>query len=198
MDLVDGKLYDGRIKLYYVENFLSFEECDLLVKMSLDGFVVSDLNDGGSGSDRRVDMKVRLSSTYHCDDDELVVSVKKRVAEMVGKSVDCIEHLQIGRYTAGQYYKAHHDSFSRAYVEKNKNQRQYTVLAYLNDDVVGGTTEFPWLHIVFRPKKGDALFWENCPDIEHYHPLSLHRGNLITSGVKYVLNVWVNFNEVKN
>lgn len=40
-------------------------------------------------------------------------------------------------------------------------RRQYTVLVYLNDDFIGGATEFPNLKRVVKPQKGKAVLFTN-------------------------------------
>lgn len=189
-----GKMYNTQIKLSYISDFLARDECEMLVELAVDKFASSRVV---ASTKYYVDDVVRSSMTYkYSNDIELIKNIRNRVASLVGKSVNCIEPLQIVKYEVGQFFKAHNDSLPRALVDKNGNQRQYTILVYLNDDVVGGTTEFPRLGLAFKPKVCDALFWENCPDMYHYYPNALHRGNPVKSGTKYALNIWINFKEI--
>lgn len=77
-----------------------------------------------------------------------------------------------------------------------KNQRQYTFFVYLNDVENGGETVFPKLNLSFKPQRGLSLFWENCKDLTTCDELNLHKGNSTINGIKYGLNIWVNFKSI--
>jgi prolyl 4-hydroxylase len=66
------------------------------------------------------------------------------------------------------------------------------MLIYLNDDFTGGSTTFKNLDLDVKPEKfGGVLFRPLEDGGNRCHPLALHRGNPIESGVKYICNVWV-------
>ena len=54
------------------------------------------------------------------------------------------EYLQLLRYEAGQYYRAHHDT-SHHYTSFAQGHRIYTLFFYLSDVEEGGETHFPRL-----------------------------------------------------
>ncbi len=68
--------------------------------------------------------------------------------------------------------------------DKFKKNSKYTVLVYLNDDYIGGTTEFynkdfnKQLEII--PKKGDCIIF----DLDLYHS-----GSIVTDGIKYIISI---------
>jgi len=88
-------------------------------------------------------------------------------------------------------------------------------MVYLSADCEGGGTKFPRLHrpegrswcdyidcsddheldgeeagVIFKPKKGAAVFWENFrPDGTGYEE-TWHAGLPVKSGVKIGLNIW--------
>lgn len=79
------------------------------------------------------------------------------------------------RYEAGQRFALHYDgAFERSASEVSR----LTFLVYLNDDYVGGTTDFPDHQQRIEPRTGRALFFQ--------HRI-LHEGCPVTAGVKYVL-----------
>ena len=66
--------------------------------------------------------------------------------------------------------------------------RMLLVLTYLNDVEEGGETEFLYQSRRIKPKKGTTII---CPGgFTH-----THRGNPPLSGVKYVINGWIEFIE---
>lgn len=74
---------------------------------------------------------------------------------------------------------------------KIRNQRQYTLFAYLNDVDEGGETSFPKVNQTFRPQRGAALFWRNAKDINTPYVDSLHSGDPPRGDtIKYGLNIW--------
>ncbi len=86
------------------------------------------------------------------------------------------ERFRVYRYTPGQRFKAHFDGyFVRA---PQVEESALTFMVYLNDEFMGGETEFFDYQRVVRPATGTGLFF--------YHPV-LHEGREVTSGVKYVL-----------
>lgn len=90
------------------------------------------------------------------------------------RAVGLNERLRFYRYEPGQYFKWHHDG---AFVRSPVEQSLLTCMVYLNEDLLGGETEF---HDVGRvvPETGKLLLFE--------HPL-LHQGAPVLQGVKYVL-----------
>lgn len=84
------------------------------------------------------------------------------------------ERFRYYRYEPGQYFRWHMDgAFRRSPAE----QSLLTLMVYLNDDVVGGATEFADADRVL-PATGKALMFD-------HHVL--HQGAPVREGVKYVL-----------
>jgi prolyl 4-hydroxylase len=73
------------------------------------------------------------------------------------------------------------------------SQRQYTIFVYLNDVANGGETNFPKLNVSFKPKKGSAVFWENCVTATECHEETYHQGKPPIGETKYGLNIWSQF-----
>eukprot|EP00747_Dinoflagellata_sp_TGD_P043442 gnl/TRDRNA2_/TRDRNA2_142696_c0_seq4.p1 gnl/TRDRNA2_/TRDRNA2_142696_c0~~gnl/TRDRNA2_/TRDRNA2_142696_c0_seq4.p1 ORF type:complete len:340 (+),score=38.57 gnl/TRDRNA2_/TRDRNA2_142696_c0_seq4:107-1021(+) len=68
------------------------------------------------------------------------------------------EELHLSRYTHGQHFLAHEDSF-RSRAETDGIQRRATLLVYLNDVLHGGETRFEHLGVSIRPTAGTALLF---------------------------------------
>jgi prolyl 4-hydroxylase len=83
---------------------------------------------------------------------------------------------QIIRYTPGGHYKPHIDN------EPGIDDRQFSVVCYLNDDFTGGSTDFPTMNYTAVPRAGHALVFPS-----EY----LHSSLPIVAGRKYILVAWL-------
>ena len=123
-------------------------------------------------------------------------SVRKKISEFLSIDANRFEHFQCVSYSVGQEYQAHYDTFDastkegRLEIELN-GQRQFTVLIYLNDDFEGGQTYFPKLDLLFTPKKGAGLFFNNTYGDGCVIESSFHAGLPVSSGRKIALNIWI-------
>lgn len=181
------------IKLNYIPNFLSSTECDHLITLSQKQFVPSPVVTEHNSSAINL---ARSSYTHFLNEpaDEIVRNIQKRAAILAGSTVNHLEPLQVVRYLPGQEFREHHDWFSPEQLDRlNTSQRRYTIFVYLNDVSRGGETHFPHYNLWVQPKKGDAVFWENCKTPRECHNESLHAGRPPFEGIKYGLNIWSRF-----
>lgn len=181
-----------QIKLKHIANFLSDEECDHIINLSHDHFSRSPvlIESVSNISPSRTSYTYFLGKSI----DQVVQEIEKRAATYMGNTINHLESLQVVRYLPGQQFKEHHDWFNNEYLEKtNTSQRRYTMFVYLNDVVQGGETYFSYFALKIKPKKGHAIFWENCTKPHECHNESLHAGLPPLEGIKYGLNIWSRF-----
>ena len=62
---------------------------------------------------------------------------------------------------------------------------------YLNDVAEGGETTFPSIHLTVSPKKGSAVYFEYCNSRGQVDPLSLHAGQPVLQGEKWIATKWM-------
>lgn len=174
-----------------IENFLTPEECNYFKTM-----IDKDHRRSGvttHGKDRATTSDYRTSSTCSFPPTDLkVTEVKSRIAEIVGLPIENGESLQGQLYKPGQYFKEHTDYFDPGSYENHclsSGQRVKTFMIYLNEDVEGGGTHFKRLDKTFYPKTGTALIWDNVIDGKN-NPDSLHEGQPVDSGSKYIITSW--------
>ena len=95
-----------------------------------------------------------------CFTDPKVKAIDKRVAEVLSRPPDNMEHFQLLHYNVGQEYQMHHD-FIYDQSKMAQGARQFTFFLYLNDVEEGGETRFPYLNLTVKPIKRAALLWPN-------------------------------------
>ena len=63
-----------------------------------------------------------------------------------------------------------------------------TVMIYLSDVEAGGATVWPYLKLSTRPKKGDAVFWNNVDNTGEGDIMTLHGACPVLDGDKWIAN----------
>lgn len=161
-------------------------ECDALIELSREKLKRSKI-----GSTREVN-DIRTSSGAFLTDvhDDVITTVEKRVADMIGIPVAHGEGLHILNYKPGQEYKEHFDYFAET-SKSAANNRICTVILYLNDVEEGGETYFPKLNLSVLPKKGSAVYFEYFYTNQELNELTLHGGAPVTKGEKWIATQWI-------
>jgi len=181
-------------RVFLIENLLSKFECEHIVKEGKSVIRPSAVGtDGGFKSSTRTSENGWLRR----DRDDILDTVHKRFADVLGLDNELVnskgiaEELQVVRYEVGQQYQPHHD-FSDTGVQ---NQRFLTLLLYIEAAEEGGTTGFPKANngrgLRVKPPVGSGvLFYSMMPD-GNGDDLSLHAGEPVIKGTKWVCNLWV-------
>jgi prolyl 4-hydroxylase len=128
------------------------------------------------------------------DQDLVTVLAARQLAVFSGLPVSHSEFIAALRYNPGQQYYPHHDYLEvdeKDYSKiKSCGQRKSTVLLYLNHTYEGGKTEFPELQISVSGKTGDVLRFDNLDETGAPDPQSLHAGQSVKSGEKWLITLW--------
>lgn len=155
----------------------------------------------------KINHQTRSSKSWFMpSDDKVARRVIGRVLEWLRTheglhiSPEQCERLQVVRYTQGQKYKPHHDNCVSSKevcdnFKKNGGDRIITVILGLNEqgtDYTGGHTSFPKLGVKYRlPPTGGLMFYSMNKEGTKSHPFSLHGGESIHSGEKWIANIWI-------
>lgn len=136
-------------------------------------------------------------------DNPIAKPIYEKVSRIFGIPIENAEDLQVVRYQPNQYYNEHHDSCCTASKECEEferlgGQRRLTVLMYLNDSFTDGETYFPRLGIKMKAKPGDAVVFYPLAENAQCHPHALHAGLPVTSGEKWIANIWFRERAIKN
>ena len=177
---------------YIINNIITEDEAKYIIYNASSKF------DDSSILGQIVDHNIRKSKTawLHKNDDTVILTIMLRIANIVNLPLENAESLQIVRYEPDGYYKEHHDSccenteICNNFIKRG-GQRIKTVLIYLNDDFEEGSTYFPLLGKKYKPPKYSAIIFNPlAKNSNKCHPLALHAGLPVKSGIKYIANLW--------
>lgn len=182
---------DPYVKPFTVENLVTPEEVEYIIETAKTRFSNSTIVSGK-------DESIRKSETAWLRKSEPVIKdIFERLSKQFKFNLKNVEDLQVVRYTPGGYYNEHHDSccddndHCRDFAKKS-GQRVLTILMYLNDEFEDGYTHFPNLSLQLKANKyGGIVFYPLELGGSRCHPNSLHKGTPVTSGTKYICNIWV-------
>lgn len=175
-----------------LDNVLSDDECDELIRMSKDK-----LNRSKIGATREVnDQRTSSGMFFEDSENDLIATIEKRISTIMNIPIEHGEGLQILQYEPGQEYKAHFDFFSSTSKLANNN-RISTLVMYLNDVEQGGETYFPKLNLSVTPKKGMAVYFEYFYTDQNLNELTLHGGAPVIAGEKWVATQWMRKQKVR-
>mmetsp|Transcript_29738 Transcript_29738/g.60779 ORF Transcript_29738/g.60779 Transcript_29738/m.60779 type:complete len:459 (-) Transcript_29738:262-1638(-) len=181
-------------RVFLVTDLMSEFECEHIVMQGEQVVKPSIVGqDGGFKSRTRTSENGWLSRGRS----NVLETVHKRFADVLGLDENMVrsganaEELQVVRYEPGQQYQPHHD-FSDAGIV---NQRFLTLLLYISPPEEGGHTSFPKANggrgLRVKPPKGSGvLFYSMLPD-GNGDDLSLHAGEPVTKGRKWICNLWI-------
>jgi len=181
-------------RVFIIENLLSEAECDHIIEHGEQVIAKSFVGqDGGFESRTRTSLNGWLTRTRT----EVLDTVHARFADVLGIDNDLLrsgknaEELQVVRYQKNQEYQPHHDFSDQGRPE----QRFLTLLLYISPPEEGGYTSFPKANggrgLRVKPPKGSGvLFYSMRPD-GNGDDLSLHAGEPVRKGVKWICNLWV-------
>jgi len=189
------KVVSTKPRVIVIENLMSEFECNHV--MGLGKEVVARSTVGDSNTAFQSNTRTSLNGWLARSSSKVLDHMFSRFADVLGLSDEqlqhnrCAEELQVVKYAPGQEYTPHHDF---GYSGK-PNQRFLTLLMYIHPPKEGGATSFPKAYggrgLQLRPPMGSAvLFYSMTPD-GNADDLSLHAGMPVTSGVKWVCNLWV-------
>jgi prolyl 4-hydroxylase len=140
--------------------------------------------------------KFRTSYSGNFDPwDPVVMSISRRIDDLLGMPPRCGETIQGQRYLPGQEFKPHCDWFypDQPYWPKERKrggQRSWTAMAFLNTVEEGGHTHFVHVGASIEPKPGVLLVWNNAHPDGSPNEDTIHAGTPVVKGVKYVLTKW--------
>ncbi|ONM06481.1 putative prolyl 4-hydroxylase 12 [Zea mays] len=205
-----------RPRAFLHKGFLSDAECDHLIALAKDKLEKSMVADNESG--KSVQSEVRTSSGMFLErkQDEVVTRIEERISAWTFLPPENGESIQILHYQNGEKYEPHYDYFHDKKNQALGGHRIATVLMYLSNVEKGVVTtstfnrgsyynrrttlglivqemdmQGPWLFLLVKPVKGDALlFFSLHPDATTDSD-SLHGSCPVIEGQKWSATKWI-------
>jgi prolyl 4-hydroxylase len=205
---VDGESRTARIvftlanpPIAFVRNLLTRKECERFRAIASRNFHESTVvhNDTGEG----YVMEGRVSDTSHivnlgAEENTLISSIETRISGLTGIPTENGEAFQVQRYKAGGYFSGHFDYFDpnlpgSTFHMRAGGQRIATVILYLSDVELGGTTRFPNVgDLNVRADEGSAVFFHNVDSNNQVIPATLHSGEpVVGDSEKWIATKWI-------
>jgi prolyl 4-hydroxylase len=178
------------VQFYVRGQFLSPDECAGLCRQ------IDASNFPSTLYEKEKHEGVRTSYSCNLDVyDPLVQEVDTRISNLLGIDRSWGEPLQGQRYETGQQFKEHADFFYVdqpywAEYEPHGGQRTWTAMIYLNLPERGGATGFKFLDLAIAPMVGRMLIWNNMALDGSPNPWTLHEGQPVEAGTKYIVTKW--------
>lgn len=133
----------------------------------------------------RVTQQVDMSKHSNFINEHFRLGLQQHAVPFFG-SIDWIEWPYMLRYKVGGAYGAHSDAeqFDKAAGRHYKVQdRDVSMLLYLNDDYTGGELSFTRLNYTYKPVAGDMVLFPSST-------LFKHRAHTVKTDRKYALVSW--------
>jgi len=180
-----------------LEGVLTAAECAQMIAYAKQRMSPSHVYNGSSKT--VMNTSRRVSDQAWIDDVDAVPSLRKFsdfVTRHSGLPSTHHEKLQVVCYKPGGFFHQHYDACYNTkhyceYALRNGGGRLYTYLLYLNDDYTGGSTAFSKMSRVIRPKQGKVLLFRNMTPDGKVILKSMHGGDKVNHGNKWIATIWV-------
>lgn len=180
----------NEIEIWKIPNFATSSECDELINDAKNvGYQQSEVD-----SKKNSKTKSRTSSTSFIPNNKTKIGkilgekAKNIINSKLSKNMkNSLEGIQVQKYAIGQKYNPHYDTFEH---KDGSDQRSWTLMIYLNDVEEGGGTLFTNLNLRIKPEKGTAILWNNLDSDMCRNNKTLHMGEPVIKGEKYITTYW--------
>jgi prolyl 4-hydroxylase len=181
-----------RIGLTHWAGLLTESDCERLMQIGREHMQSATVTDEKSGEEVSHPNRVSQMAWPKREAYPILQRIAAGVARLTGTPQACQEPLQILRYLPGGEYKPHFDAFhADSPTLRCGGNRQLTLILYLNAVQGGGETHFPELGITIYPLPGSGVLFGNLNAQGLREPLSLHAGNPVTQGEKWIATQWI-------
>lgn len=183
-------------RIVLLGNLLSDAECDDLIRYSETRMQRSPVVSDVDGKSEVNASRTSRGAMFQRGESELIARIEARLAALTRWPAENGEGLQLLRYESGNEYRPHYDWFDPAVPGPRKHlerggQRVATIVMYLSDVEQGGATSFPNIGLQVQPKKGCAVFFANTDTQRRPDMQTLHAGEPVVKGVKFIATKWL-------
>jgi hypothetical protein len=177
-------------------NILSEKECDDLVNHYKKNQQIRDAQvyDDTTGESKNSDVRTNKLIGVDYGTNSIITKLEKRISDITRLDVRHGESIQLLFYSVGEKYTPHDDFFRSSKGSSRTTQygqRIASIVTYLNDVEEGGETNFPFLDIMVKPKKGMSIYFEYTDDKANTTTQCRHESLPVISGEKWVATKWL-------
>lgn len=186
----------ARPMLAVLADLLSAEECEALIALARPRLRPSTVVDPHSGQNVVAPYRNSRGMFFRLQENPFIARLDQRIAEVMNLPIENGEGIQVLHYPMGALNTPHFDFLqpsnpaNRSSIVRS-GQRVSTLIAYLNDVDSGGETAFPAAGWEVSPQRGSAVYFEYCNSLGQVDHLSLHGGNPVLAGEKWVATKWM-------
>ena len=180
------------LDVYLVRDFIGEDE-----RRTVKDLIKSNMSQSGTlGGSYPTFSDFRTSSTSHlADGGDVVRALDERIAALLGLDVTAAESTQGQHYAVGQTFKPHCDFFHEVQPlwsrwRREGGQRTWTAMAYLDDEMDGGSTCFVNVGFKIKPVAGMLVLWNNMTFEGRPNFDTMHEGAPILAGEKTIITKW--------
>lgn len=191
-----------RPRVAVVEDFLDDEECEALIESAADRLAPATVHNR-DGSTQLSSYRSSWNAKIERSKNAIIGRIETRAAKLAATPDSHGELIEVIRYRQGQQYRPHCDWFDQQSTGGKARiaefgQRIATVIMYLNDGFVGGSTFFSRIGLDVRPRKGAALYFSNLDESGQGDWRTLHEGEPVLEGEKMIATRWFSSQPQKN
>ncbi|XP_055381323.1 prolyl 4-hydroxylase subunit alpha-2-like [Condylostylus longicornis] len=188
--------------LVIYHNVIYDSEIEVLKELSQDNLERAGTWNNDEGKDTSTTYRTSKHSWIDNGTHPVVDILNQRMYDMTGLSLETSETLQIANYGIGGHYDIHVDysehsddprynSADAFGSEWGFGDRIATILFYLSDVPLGGSTVWPYIKVKVNPVRGNAAFWYNLHYSLEGNVYTLHSSCPVVIGSKWAANKWI-------
>jgi hypothetical protein len=178
-----------------LEDLLSDDECRFVIALGRPLLKRSTVHDPSSGDIAALPVRTSSDASFDMMHEDLALRLLlARLARAAGLDVSHAEPLILLHYRPGEGYRPHRDYLAPSALATSRpdaGQRRTTVCAYLNTVEAGGGTAFPELGLESPAIAGSAVVFDNLAPDGTPEPRSLHAGQPVERGEKWLATLWL-------
>ncbi len=168
----------GKYELYELRNILTAEECESIIELAkAKGLQDSSVLAYGKEADTEMDTNFRKSKQTWFEDNAspVIKKIADYCEEITGLPKANQEMIQVAQYEKGGKFNKHYDACvyeDKSYCDKinrNAGQRKTTLLI------------------------GKGILFYDTDENQEIYKESMHKGNTVTSGEKWICTKWSHF-----
>ena len=184
---------------FTTKNLLSKEECDNIIKYSIDNFKLQDGLVGNKNGVGEKNESSRKSSIVFMDIDSKFSFVKQRILEQIPKHIKVKGYninfentlYQFTEYKEGEFYNWHVDSAKSGPL----SERYCSIVIQLNDEYEGGELQMNFSSL---ESENVITFERGIGNLFVFLSSITHRVDVVNSGTRYSLVNWFSLTPDKN